>query len=334
MVFGLFSKPDYSFYRERMYILVRKAIDKFKRAEAYLDKSNSMYAVSSSKGAINRAYSNLKEAMWNAEKAFELAKNIDEINEVYEIRKHITGGLYGNPIKFKHQHIDEAWNKYAVKPWIKELVGIYTVHEKKFTKVRNEDIENELIKKSQEIVASSILFANTFIDIPTHEQNNIALEAVCLCLSIADRVAVEHLTEDRGREVFGKYLKQEALENFIKIRLNVNDSQAKAWYKGMTEVLKNRLGLYGSCTLLMSEDGGQIPTAGSEAFAFNYFVNRVINSEKVKKFSVEQVLKGKEKVSAENTDAFPELEEMLKWTKRIVTNVSELKLQKFYESIS
>jgi hypothetical protein len=132
MIWGLFSKPDYEFSRERMWTLVKSAIDKFYRAQSYLEKDRySTIQIQSAKGAINKAYKELKEAMYNAEQAFKQAKDIEELEAVMEIRQVLTGSLYGNPIQFDHEHVNDAWVNYARDPWVKQLTELYNQYNQK-----------------------------------------------------------------------------------------------------------------------------------------------------------------------------------------------------------
>lgn len=116
-----------------MFVLIRDAIEKFYRAQGYMDKDpNSSIQVSSAKGAIHKAYKQMKEALWNAEQALKLAKDLNEVNAIYEAKDGLTGGVGGEPIKFNHHHINEAWNDYALAPWIKEFNKLYEKHASRF----------------------------------------------------------------------------------------------------------------------------------------------------------------------------------------------------------
>lgn len=132
MIWGLFAKPDFEHSRERMYVLVKSAVDKFYRAQSYVEKDpDSAIQIQSAKGAIHKAYRELKEAMYNAEQALKQAKDTGELESVYEIKEHLTGGLYGNPHQFDNKWVDEAWVKYARDPWVEQLTELYNKYHQK-----------------------------------------------------------------------------------------------------------------------------------------------------------------------------------------------------------
>ena len=186
-----------------------------------------------------------------------------------------------------------------------------------------------LSQTSKEIIAGSFLFAENFGELATNEQNLIASEVVHFCLSVADIQAHAKLPQDK-RNQYGDFLTYYTLNDFILAKLNVGENQVEPYFNKMTEVLQHRMGVYGQCTSLMGEEG--FPPAGSQVFAFNYFVNRIINP-KVKNFKVSDVLIGKEKVSEENSDAFADPIEMMEWTTRIVPILTELHLGQVMQKI-
>tara|TARA_B100000989_G_scaffold110800_1_gene81297 strand:+ start:12976 stop:13140 length:165 start_codon:yes stop_codon:yes gene_type:complete len=45
MIWGLFSKPDYEHSKARMWVLVKSAIDKFYRAQSYVEIDPEEYEI-------------------------------------------------------------------------------------------------------------------------------------------------------------------------------------------------------------------------------------------------------------------------------------------------
>jgi hypothetical protein len=194
------------------------------------------------------------------------------------------------------------------------------------------DPHKVLIQTTKDILGGSYLFAKNFSEIGTNEQNLIASEVTYFCLSVADRQAHSKLSPQQ-REKYGDYLTGKTLNEFILTKLNIGENQVEPYFNKMSEVLQHRMGVYGQCSSLMGEGEVLLPPCGSMVFAFNYFVNRILNP-KVKEFKVSNILIGKEKISDENQDAFAKFEQITEWTGNIVPILTELKLGKVMESIS
>ena len=210
-------------------------------------------------------------------------------------------------------------------------------------KDRNEEVEsNEVVhtpqdpqqvlkQTSNEILAGSFLFAKEFLQIGQHEYKLIASEVVYLCLSVADIHGHKILTPQK-REEYLDLLTFHTLNNFILKTQNVGENQVEPFFNNMTKILQNRMSVYGQCTSFMGEVG--LPSAGSQVFAFNYFVNRILNILDVQKFNVMDVLCGKENYTSEKSDAFPDPLQSVEWTAGIVPCIVELKLPENLKSIS
>jgi len=95
------DQSDHSRCKDRMMALFQSSIDKFERAGDFMEKDpNNLIQRSSVKGVIQKAYSELEEAILNAEQAFESAETIDEIKQVKKIGESLAFWIESHPTKF------------------------------------------------------------------------------------------------------------------------------------------------------------------------------------------------------------------------------------------
>lgn len=122
--FSSFKDSDYNFnfHKDRTEKLLAKAQDRFNRADKYLcgeGFGDDLTKHLSAQGAIGKAYSILKEAIFNADKAIKYSSGDQEKNIQIKAVVNAFSSISGVEI-FIDPSVIEAWDK-AMSQWVKEF---------------------------------------------------------------------------------------------------------------------------------------------------------------------------------------------------------------------
>ena len=125
-MFGIFckknSEQNFVFHKDRMGKLLEKAQNNFIRSDKYLNNEGfggNSIKISSAQGAVGKAHSALKEAIWNAQKAIKYSKNDYEKISQIKILVTMFTTLKGETI-FLNPSIVKKWDG-AMKQWSGEF---------------------------------------------------------------------------------------------------------------------------------------------------------------------------------------------------------------------
>ena len=127
MQMGFFSRYkdsnyNFDFHKERTKTLLTKAQDRFNRADKYLcgeGFGDDLTKRLSAKGAIGKAHSILKEAIFNAHEAIKYGHGNQEKRMQIQAVVNAFASISGVEM-FVHPSIIEAWDE-AMSRWVKEF---------------------------------------------------------------------------------------------------------------------------------------------------------------------------------------------------------------------
>lgn len=122
--FSAFKDPNknFNFHKDRTRSLLTKAQDRFNRADQYLcgeGFGGDSTKRSSAQGAIRKAHSILKEAIFNARDAIKYGRGNQEKNMQIKDIVNDFASISGVEI-FTHPSIIEEWDK-AMSQWVEEF---------------------------------------------------------------------------------------------------------------------------------------------------------------------------------------------------------------------
>ena len=92
---------------------------------------NNLIQRSSVKSVIQKAYSELEEAILNAEQAFESAETIDEIKQVKKIGESLTSWIESHPTKYSELDKYEGRQVLELQTLLDKLMTSYLMSLKK-----------------------------------------------------------------------------------------------------------------------------------------------------------------------------------------------------------
>ncbi len=92
---------------------------------------NNLLQRSSAKGVIQKAYSELEEAIINAEQAFESALTVDEIKQVKKIGESLAFWIESHPTQFSELDKYEGRQVLDLQTLLEKFMASYLIYSKK-----------------------------------------------------------------------------------------------------------------------------------------------------------------------------------------------------------
>lgn len=188
-----------------------------------------------------------------------------------------------------------------------------------FRKRSPENVYQEIASK---IVVSSLAYRTELDKTNPQLTGDAGAEIAYLLLHLVDRTAFQVLGAARRNEAFDAIAKI-VIGDYSRALFRPttpSDVVASIGIK-MFNDMNDRQSVYASCESFM---GDPFPSRGTMVFACAYFIHRAL--ERTTRTDVESILRGDRDVTEADTDAFPDMDQTVKFAIHIGTSAAELKL--------
>ena len=190
-----------------------------------------------------------------------------------------------------------------------------------FSKKSPDDIYKAIARN---IVITSLQYRKRLADEPNHLTAHAGMELAYLLLHMLDRIALQTLGSDKRNEVFDAVCKIVIEDYVCSLRGNAPAELKEELKNKMVSDMDERQMIYSQCDSLLGS--GIVPSIGTIIFAFCFFKHKAL--ERTKREDVCSILTGKQNLTVNDIDDFPDIFEIFEETAYIGIILPRLNYQK------